>query len=164
MGSGTVVMLPSWEDGPNAHPFWYAEVLGTFFFTINYTGTKSIMEVLWIHWFGIVPGHHWEFKYAQLPKIRFILSETDTTFRFIDPALVIWSLYLEVVTLTHCYVMAHLLPDRRILMMIRWHIMLTCDILCSKLLIHLTFFLALLTVTCLHVMQVLEWDMMSNTA
>lgn len=93
-GSGAAVMLLSHEDGPNAHPFWYTEVLSAFIFTIDYAGTESMMEVLWVRWFGVVPGHRWGFKYARLPKVGFVLSETGAAFGFVDPALVLRSCHL----------------------------------------------------------------------
>ena len=93
-GSGSTVMLLSREDGPNAHPFWYAEVLGAFIITVDYAGTKRAMEVLWVRWFGVVPGYRWGFKYARLPKVGFIPSETGAAFGFIDPELVLRSCHL----------------------------------------------------------------------
>jgi hypothetical protein len=92
--SGSIAMLLSREDGPNAHPFWYAEVLGAFIITVDYAGTKRAMEILWVRWFGVVPGHCWGFKYARLPKVSFVPSETGAAFGFIDPALVLHSCHL----------------------------------------------------------------------
>lgn len=92
-GSGSAVMLLSREEGPNAHPFWYAEVLRAFIFTVDYAGTKKEMEVLWVRWFGVVPRYHWGFKYARLPKVGFVPSETGA-FGFVDPALVLRSCHL----------------------------------------------------------------------
>ena len=46
-GHGSAIMLLSSKDGPNAHPFWYAKVLGAFVITVDY----------------------WEFNNAHPPKI-----------------------------------------------------------------------------------------------
>lgn len=93
-GTGTAVMLLSCKDGPNAHPFWYAEVLGAFLIVINHSGTERLMEFLWVHWFGAMPGYRWGFKNARLPKIGFVPSDTGSAFGFIDPALVLRSCHL----------------------------------------------------------------------
>jgi len=66
-GSSSAVMLLSREDGPNAHPFWYAEVLGAYIITVDYASTERAMEILWVRWFGAVPGYRWGFKHGHLP-------------------------------------------------------------------------------------------------
>jgi hypothetical protein len=93
-GTGAAVMLLSCEDGPNSHPFWYAEVLGAFLIQINHSGTERVMEFLWVRWFGAMPGYRWGFKNARLPKIRFVPSDTGSAFGFIDLALVLRSCHL----------------------------------------------------------------------
>lgn len=93
-GSGAAVMLLFCEDGPNAHPFWYAEVLSALIFTVDYAGTKRMMEVLWICWFCVVPGHHSGFKYTCLSKVGFVPLETGAAFGFVNPALVLHSCHL----------------------------------------------------------------------
>ena len=101
-GSGSAVMLLSCEDCPNAHPFWYAEVLGAYIITVDYAGTKQAMEILWVRWFGVVPGYRWGFKYSRLPKVGFVPSETDAVFGFVDPALVLRSCHLIPVFVDGC--------------------------------------------------------------
>jgi len=66
-------MLLSQEDGPNAHPVWYTQVFGAFIIAIDYAGTEHNMEFLWVHWFGVVLGHHWGFKNISKPA----LASTD---------------------------------------------------------------------------------------
>ena len=101
-GSGSAVMLLSRKDGPNAHPFWYAEALGAFLITIDYSGTEQVMEFLWVRWFGVMPGYHWGFKHACLPKVGFIPSDTGAAFGFINPALVLRSCHL-ITVFADCY-------------------------------------------------------------
>ena len=93
-GHGAAIMLLSGEDGPNAHPFWYAEVLGAFLITVTYSGIERTMEFLWIRWFGVIPGYHWGLKNARLPKIGFIPSDSGTAFGFIDPSLALRACHL----------------------------------------------------------------------
>ena len=92
-GHGRVVMLHSCEDGLDAHPFWYAQVLATFVFRLHYNGREHTKDVLWICWFGGVPGHQWSTEKAQLPKIGF-MPNSPGAFGFIDPALVIRACHL----------------------------------------------------------------------
>lgn len=87
-GQGGVVMLHSCEEGPDAHPFWYAQVLAAFVFHVHYDGHEHTMDVLLIRWLGVVPGHHWSIPRARLPKIGFV-PESPGAFGFIDPVLVI---------------------------------------------------------------------------
>lgn len=96
-GQGSAVMLLSREDnGPNSHPFWYAQVLGSFIFTVNYMGSEQKMEVLWVRWFGVVPGYRWGFQSARLPKIGFVSSDldSDVAFGFFDPSLALRACHL----------------------------------------------------------------------
>ena len=93
-GSGCTVMMLSKEDGPNAHPFWYAQVLRAYQIpiidVISNTRDRSqkIMEVLWVRWLGMEPGYRWGFKEARLPKVGFVPDTDDQAFGFLDPSLV----------------------------------------------------------------------------
>lgn len=94
------VMVTSPETGPNAHPFWYARVLGIFHIRVLHTGpaatNRSVqrMEFLWVRWFGAEPAHQYGFKVARLPKIGFV-EETDlSAFGFLDPSLVLRGCHL----------------------------------------------------------------------
>ncbi|KAF7976211.1 hypothetical protein HWV62_7218 [Athelia sp. TMB] len=93
-----MVMSPETDDG--AHPYWYARVLGVFHVKILHTGpasecaTEQHMEVLWVRWFGVVPGHRHGFKVGQLPKIGFVPETEPAPFGFLDPALVVRGCHL----------------------------------------------------------------------
>ena len=93
-GSTQAVMLLSREDGPNAHPFWYAEVLGAFLITVCHSGIERTMDFLWVRWFGVVPGYCWGLKSARLPKIGFVPSDSSSAFGFVDPSLVLRACHL----------------------------------------------------------------------
>jgi hypothetical protein len=63
-------MVLSPETAANAHPFWYARVLGIFHLEVLHTGTDSQngsvqhMEFLWVRWFGTEPDYRSGFKAA----------------------------------------------------------------------------------------------------
>lgn len=85
---GGVVMVHSCEDGANAHPFWYAQVLAAFIFRVHYDGCEHTKDVLWIRWLRVVPSYRWSIRNTRLPKIGFV-TDSPGAFGFIDPALVI---------------------------------------------------------------------------
>ena len=94
------VMVISPETGPNAHPFWYARVLGIFHTEVVHTGEHSRnnaaqrMEFLWVRWFGIEPNYRSGFKVARLPKVGFVPEEDPDAFGFLDPSLVLRGCHL----------------------------------------------------------------------
>ena len=92
-GHGAFIMMLSRENGPGAHPFWYAQILCAFLTLVHYRGVSQMMEVLWVRWFGVVPGHQWGIKKARLPKIGFIL-DSPGAFGFLDPSLVLRACHL----------------------------------------------------------------------
>lgn len=57
------VMVHSPETKKNAHPFWYARVLGIFHTQVLHIGedvhNRSVqhMEFLWVRWFGVDPDN-----------------------------------------------------------------------------------------------------------
>ncbi|KAJ7140771.1 hypothetical protein C8R44DRAFT_726491 [Mycena epipterygia] len=94
------VMVLSPETGPNAHPFWYARVLGVFHTEVLHTGARSRynaaqwMEFLWVRWLGVEPSYRSGFKVAWLPKVGFVPEEDVNAFGFLDPSLVLRACHL----------------------------------------------------------------------
>lgn len=94
------IMVLSPEEGEDAHPYWYARVIGVFHARVLHTGPQAVnrsvqhMEFLWVRWFGIVPGHKYGFKVARLPKVGFVPDTDDQAFGFLDPSLVIRGCHL----------------------------------------------------------------------
>ena len=94
------VMVLSHEDDPQAHPYWYAQVLGIFHLRVLHLNPSAMnrsvqhMEVLWIQWFGLVPGHQFGSEMARLPKIGFVPDTDPLAFGFLDPSLVIRATHL----------------------------------------------------------------------
>lgn len=88
------IMALSPETGVNAHPFWYARVLGVFHARVLHTGSaaknRSVqrMEFLWVRWLGMAHGHRYGFKAARLPPVGFVEAEDKLAFGFLDPSLV----------------------------------------------------------------------------
>jgi len=99
-GHGCAVMVLSREDGPGAHPFWYAQVLRAFLIPVIHVApdarnrSPQTIEVLWVRWLGVVPGYRWGFKAARLPKIGFVPETDESPFGFLDPSLVIRGCHL----------------------------------------------------------------------
>jgi hypothetical protein len=93
-------MVLSPETGCQAHPFWYARVLGVFHARILHTGplatNRSIqhMEFLWVRWFGVVPRYRYGHRAARLPKIGFVPDSDPLAFGFLDPSLVLRGCHL----------------------------------------------------------------------
>ena len=100
LGHGCTIMVLSREDGPGAHPFWYAQVLRAFLIPIIHTAldalnrSQQIMEVLWVCWLGMEPGYCWGFKAACLPKVGFVPETDENAFGFLDPSFVIHGCHL----------------------------------------------------------------------
>ncbi|KAJ3963710.1 hypothetical protein EV361DRAFT_943355 [Lentinula raphanica] len=95
-------MVLSPEEDEGAHPYWYARVLRIFRLQVISThpcastihsGPRE-MEVLWVRWLGIEPGHRSGPRHARLPKVGFV-DETDPfAFGFLDPDHVIRGCHL----------------------------------------------------------------------
>ena len=82
------IMMLSW-DGDNAHPYWYAHVIGIFHAMVVHTGLKlqepKKMEFLFIWWFGLDTkcSERGGWKAKKLHQIGFI--EGDTAFGLLTP-------------------------------------------------------------------------------
>ena len=89
------LMTLSREEDPDRHPFWYCQLLKAFHIEVHFcpggvSHSKETLEVLWVRWLGIDPGHRWGFKHCALPKVGFVPKQGDSpAFGFLDPSLVI---------------------------------------------------------------------------
>ena len=94
------IIVLSREDDPQAHPYWYARVLGIFHLRVLHLDPSATnrsvqhMEVLWVRWFGLVPGYQFGSKVARLPKVGFVPDTDPQAFGFLDPSLVIRGCHL----------------------------------------------------------------------
>ena len=82
-GPKCFVFTLSREDGPDAHPFWYAQVLRALHVEVLHTGpharcrSPQTMELLWVRWLGVEPKYRWGFRKARLPKVGFVPESDD---------------------------------------------------------------------------------------
>ncbi|KAJ3905176.1 hypothetical protein F5879DRAFT_900027 [Lentinula edodes] len=96
------VMMLSGEDTPNAHPYWYARILGIYRTTVISTHPKAstaqsgpvAFEFLWVRWLGLAPGHRSGSHVARLPKVGFVPESDPFAFGFLDPAHIIRGCHL----------------------------------------------------------------------
>lgn len=94
------VMVLSRETELGHHPYWYARVLRVFRAHVRHCGVDSRnlsvqpIEVLWVRWYGIVPGHRYGSTSARLPKVGFVPDSDSAAFGFLDPSLVIRGCHL----------------------------------------------------------------------
>jgi hypothetical protein len=87
------VMLRSPEVGPDAHPYWYAQVLGIYHARVSTHLAQKCsaqhMQFLWVRWLGAEPGYRSGSKVARLPKVGFVEDTDGDAFGFLDPDLII---------------------------------------------------------------------------
>ena len=94
------VMVASPEADTNAHPFWYASVIGIFHADVQHVGKDSQdycpqrMEFLWVRWLGVIPDHSFGRPQCRLPKIGFIPNTDEFAFGFLDPSHVLRGCHL----------------------------------------------------------------------
>lgn len=94
------VMVVSPETEADAHPFWYARVLGVFHTKVLHTdpnaSNRSIqhVEFLWVRWFGIEHRYKYGTGHARLPKIGFVPDTDISAFGFLDPSLILRGCHL----------------------------------------------------------------------
>ncbi|KAK6972044.1 GLOBIN domain-containing protein [Favolaschia claudopus] len=92
------IMVLSHEDevdGTEAHPYWYARVIGIFHAEVRHVGPKSKttrtqrMEFLWVRWFGRDMTYKAGWKARRLHRVGFVDFEDGGAFGFLDPSEVI---------------------------------------------------------------------------
>jgi hypothetical protein len=98
------VMVLSFEDGEDAHPFWYARVIKNFHLVVCHRRSTlpeelmstepQRMDVLWVRWFGLDADARGGWSKKCLHGISFIPSDEPGTFGFLDPAQVIRGVHL----------------------------------------------------------------------
>ena len=94
------VVLQSPEVSTNAHPYWYAQVLGIYHAGVSMTHPAALkhsaqhMQFLWVLWLGVEPGYRSGSKVACLPKVSFVEDADEDVFGFLDPDLIIRGCHL----------------------------------------------------------------------
>ncbi|KAJ3571968.1 hypothetical protein NP233_g3408 [Leucocoprinus birnbaumii] len=95
-----MIASPDTAADPNAHPFWYAAVIGVFHTEVQHIGAESRdfswkkLEFLWVRWLGIEPDYSSGRHLAKLPKFGFVPDSDEYAFSFLDPAEVIRGCHL----------------------------------------------------------------------
>ena len=97
-----IMVLADEEPGVDAHPYWYARIIGIFHVNVFHVGpdlsTSSNeprkMDVLWVRWFGHDADYQSGFKAHRLPRIGFFDGSEDRAFGFLDPNQVIRAAHL----------------------------------------------------------------------
>ena len=93
-------MVLSPESGEDAHPFWYAQVLGVFHTHVLHVGpaatNQSMQNIKFLQvWrLGLIPNHQFGFKSACLPKVVFVEHTYPQVFDFLDPSLAVQDCHL----------------------------------------------------------------------
>ena len=81
-------MTRSPEESADAHPYWYAQVLGVYRANVRHTGLLSRdiryhqMDFLFVRWLGSEPGYRWGRRFAHLPKVGYVVEAQPDAFRF----------------------------------------------------------------------------------
>jgi len=99
------IMLISHEDSEmsdstEAHPYWYARVIGIFHVDVLHSGllSKSLykqrIDFLWVRWFGRDMSFKAGWRARRLHRVGFLDAKGPGAFGFLDPALVIRSVHL----------------------------------------------------------------------
>jgi hypothetical protein len=95
--SNVMVHSPETDANPDAHPYWYARILGVFhahIFHEEHSPIAQRMEFLWVRWYRTEPDHESGQQHARLPKIGFVPEDDNMVFGFLDPSLVIRAAHL----------------------------------------------------------------------
>jgi hypothetical protein len=88
------------DNSENAHPYWYARIIGIFHAMVVHKGSHSSsreprkMEFLFVRWFGHAIDDLGGWKSKKLHQIGFIDGDDASAFGFIDPADVIRAVHL----------------------------------------------------------------------
>ena len=94
------IMVLLCENEPGHHPYWYTCILCIFHAYVCHCGKDSRdlliqpMEILWVCWYGTVPGYHNGSTAAQLSKVGLVPDSDPAAFEFLDPSLIIWGCHL----------------------------------------------------------------------
>ena len=92
------IMLLSHEE-PNeevdAHPYWYARVVGIFHVDVVHHGPKSMspdkqrINFLWVRWFGRDVSFHAGWNAQRLHRVGFLNANEPGAFGFLNPSVAI---------------------------------------------------------------------------
>jgi len=96
-------MLLSHEDFADdidAHPYWYARVVGIFHVDVIHEGPKSQssnkqrIDFLWVRWFGRDPSFKAGMQARRLHRVGFLDAAGPGAFGFLDPTMVLRGIHV----------------------------------------------------------------------
>ncbi len=94
------VMMFTPKDKHEAHPYWYARVIGIYHVLVhdknnsNNANVSKQIDFLWVQWYGFDREYRSGFRTKQLHQVGFLNAEEGGTFGFIDPNDVLCSVHL----------------------------------------------------------------------
>jgi hypothetical protein len=95
------IMVLSQEDDMNAHPYWYARIIGIYHTFVRHESSPDpiLIEFLLIRWYGLDLDRSSRFgwRIRRLPKVGFVPDNPDAgspAFGFLDPAQVVRGVHL----------------------------------------------------------------------
>ncbi|KLO05634.1 hypothetical protein SCHPADRAFT_839152 [Schizopora paradoxa] len=96
------VMVLSREEGPDAHPFWYAKIIKIFSLTFKYVppgvapwdAPRQSVHVLWVRWYGRDTNAAAGWKKRRLHTVGFVPGNDDAAFGFLDPSQIVRGVHL----------------------------------------------------------------------
>ena len=80
------------NDEVDAHPYWYARVIGIFHVNVIHNGSTlpKRMNFLWVRWFGRDTLFNAGWTARKLHRVGFLNANCDSgAFGFLDPSMVI---------------------------------------------------------------------------
>lgn len=99
-----IMLLSHDSEDPNAHPYWYARIIGIFHARVIHNTKKAAlgvrvqeMDFLWVRWFGLHERHQYGWRAKDLPQVGFVDEagkDTSMSFGFVNPADVIRGVHL----------------------------------------------------------------------
>jgi hypothetical protein len=80
----------------DAHPYWYARVLGIFHANVYHASARlpRRYEFLWVRWFGRDPEWQSGARHLRLDRLGYVPSDDPEAFGFLDPAHVLRASHL----------------------------------------------------------------------
>lgn len=84
------------QDGDDAHPYWYAKIIGIFHALVRHPDHPEpvSMAFLWVRWYGRDMKHPSGWKVKHLPRVGFVDSDDTLPLGFLDPTYIIRGCHL----------------------------------------------------------------------
>jgi hypothetical protein len=89
------------QDDTDAHPYWYARIVGIFHVMAHYSDPyiagsvdPTPMDFLFVRWYGREPSHNSGWRAKHLPQVGYVDAFDDLAFGFLDPSQIIRASHL----------------------------------------------------------------------